>query len=119
MFKARSGKSEMSDVVAIAKMRINKAFEALGRGKDGPNPHNPASGTWSAPLQASLELLALHYGMVGSPDPFSGEIIIVYPSVVRSNRTFAGSGRTVKTACSLIRSVAFSKAEYCIRERIS
>ena len=35
--KTRSGKQEMSDGVAIAKVRINKALEALGRGKDGPN----------------------------------------------------------------------------------
>src|ERR1700677_1898138 len=37
MFKTRSGKTEMSDTVAAAKIRINKALEALGRGKDGPN----------------------------------------------------------------------------------
>ena len=35
LFKARSGRQEMSDNVAMAKVRIDKAFDALGNGRDG------------------------------------------------------------------------------------
>jgi hypothetical protein len=80
----------MSDNVAVAKMRINKVLEALGRGKDGPNYLQScvwnvvgcgltlddwtgvvrASGgsmnsdKASGVLHASLELLALHFGLI-------------------------------------------------------
>jgi len=87
MFKTRSGRQDMSD---NAKIRINKALEGLGRGKDGPNllqsyawnvvgsgltldgwthlvrgsgggmNSDKASGI----LHGCLELLALHYGMI-------------------------------------------------------
>jgi len=90
MFKTRSGKTEMSDRVAAAKIRINKALESLGRGKDGPNFLQSCSWNvigsgltledWtgvvrnsggnmnadkaSGILHAALELLAQHYGMI-------------------------------------------------------
>lgn len=35
MFKTRSGKQEMSDAVAAAKIRVNKASKGLGNVKDG------------------------------------------------------------------------------------
>jgi hypothetical protein len=37
LFKARSGRQEMTDRVAIAKSRIDKVLDALGSGKDGPS----------------------------------------------------------------------------------
>jgi Domain of unknown function (DUF6456) len=90
MFKARSGRQEMSDGVMRAKIRINKALEALGRGKDGPNLLQSCAWSvvglgvnlegWtnmirqagaamnadkaSGILHGSLELIALHYGMI-------------------------------------------------------
>jgi Domain of unknown function (DUF6456) len=45
LFKARSGRQEMSDNVAMAKVRIDKALDALGNGRDAKASHNPASGT--------------------------------------------------------------------------
>jgi hypothetical protein len=90
MFKTRSGRQDMSDGVAAAKIRINKALEALGRGTDGPN--SLQSCVWNVVgsgltldewthmirqggagmnadkaagiLHGALELLALHYGIV-------------------------------------------------------
>jgi hypothetical protein len=35
LFKARSGRQEMSDNVAMAKVKIDKALDALGNGRDG------------------------------------------------------------------------------------
>lgn len=89
MFKTRSGRQEVSENVAIARIRINKALEALGKGKDGPNTlqscmwnvvgvgltldgwtdvirvggGNMNADKASGILLASLEMLALHYGM--------------------------------------------------------
>jgi hypothetical protein len=37
MFKTRSGRQEMSDNVAMAKMRISKSLEALGSGREEPS----------------------------------------------------------------------------------
>jgi len=90
MFKTRSGRQDMSDNVATAKIRVNKALEALGRGKDGPNLLQSCAwnvvgsgltlGGWtgmvkqsgagmnadkaSGVLHGCLELLGLHYGMI-------------------------------------------------------
>lgn len=90
MFKTRSGRQDMSDNVAAAKIRINKALEALGRGKDGPNLLQSCAWNvigagltiegWTGMVRQSgagmnadkgggvlhgcLEMLALHYGMI-------------------------------------------------------
>jgi hypothetical protein len=87
MFKTRSGRQDMSD---NAKIRINKALEGLGSGKDGPNLLQSCAWNvvgsgltldgWthlvrdsgggmnsdkaSGILHGCLELLALHYGMI-------------------------------------------------------
>jgi hypothetical protein len=90
MFKTRSGRQDMSDNVATAKIRINKALEALGRGKDGPNLLQSCAWNvvgsgltlegWtgmvkqsgagmnadkaSGVLHGCLEPMGLHYGMI-------------------------------------------------------
>jgi hypothetical protein len=90
IFKTRSGRQDMSANVAAAKIRIHKALEALGRGKDGPNllqscawnvlgsglaldgwTHLVRNGGGgmnadkaSGILHACLEMLALNYGMI-------------------------------------------------------
>jgi Domain of unknown function (DUF6456) len=88
LFKTRAGQQEMSDRVALAKVRIRDALNALGRGKDSQS----VSCVWSVVglglnldqwtslvrrdggamnadkgagvLHGCLERLALHYGMI-------------------------------------------------------
>jgi hypothetical protein len=90
LFKARSGRQEMSDNVAMAKVRIDKALDALSNGRDGESFSQ--SCVWnvvglgatlegwtalirtggaamnadraSGVLYVSLEWLALHYGIL-------------------------------------------------------
>jgi hypothetical protein len=90
LFKARSGRQEMSDNVAMAKVRIDKALDALGNGRDGESYSQSCVWNvvglgatldgWTALIRAggggmnpdkasgvfhaSLERLALHYGMI-------------------------------------------------------
>jgi hypothetical protein len=90
LFKARSGRQEMSDNVAMAKVRIDKALDALGNGRDGESFSQSCVWNvvglgqtlegWTALIRAggagmnsdkasgifhvSLERLALHYGML-------------------------------------------------------
>jgi Domain of unknown function (DUF6456) len=90
MFKTRSGRQEMSDGVAIAKGRISKALEALGGGGDGASYSQSCAWNvvglgmtlegWthlirtggaamnadraSGVLHATLERLAMFYGMI-------------------------------------------------------
>ncbi|MEO7143347.1 MAG: DUF6456 domain-containing protein [Bryobacteraceae bacterium] len=90
LFKTRSGQTEMTDKVAVAKVRIAKALKELGNGKDEPSLSQSvvwnvvglgitleewtnlvrASGKGmnadkaSGIFHVSLERLALHFGMV-------------------------------------------------------
>jgi hypothetical protein len=90
MFKTRAGKQEITDTVAAAKMRIGRAVEALGRGREGQSLSQSciwnviglgmtleqwtdfvrAAGAGmnadkaSGILHSSLERLALHYGLI-------------------------------------------------------
>lgn len=92
LFKARSGRQEMSDNVAMAKVRIDKALDALGNGRDGESFSQSLVWNvvglgstlegWTALVRAggkgmnpdrasgvfhvSLERLAVHYGMLDS-----------------------------------------------------
>jgi hypothetical protein len=90
LFRTRAGKTEISDNVAIAKMRISKALNELGNGKDSESLSQSCAWNvvglgltlegWTALIRrsggsmytdkssgillASLERLALHYGIV-------------------------------------------------------
>lgn len=90
LFKARSGRQEMSDTVAMAKVRIDKALDALGNGRNGESFSQSCIWNvvglgatlegWTALIRAggggmnadrasgvlhvSLERLALHYGLL-------------------------------------------------------
>jgi hypothetical protein len=89
-FKARARRQEISDKVAIAKVRIDKALDALGNGRDGESFSQSCVWNvvglgstleaWTALIRGggggmnsdkasgvfhvSLERLALHYGML-------------------------------------------------------
>lgn len=90
LFKARSGKQDISDNVVMAKIRIDKALDALGKGPGGESLSQSCIWNvvglgstlegWTALIKAggggmntdrasgvftvSLERLALHYGML-------------------------------------------------------
>jgi hypothetical protein len=90
LFKARSGRQEMSDNVAMAKVRIDKALDALGNGRDGASFSQSCVWNvvglgstlegWTALIRAggggmntdkasgifhvALERLGLHYGLL-------------------------------------------------------